>query len=68
MFLILETIVNETASVTLADTTETRDEAESVYYGILSKAAKSKNQWHGAVILDRDSTPVMHKSYEHEVN
>ena len=68
MYFILETQVNNGVGAMLpAQTRDTQNEAESVYHTILSFAATSSVEHHGAIILDENCIPIMHKSYTHEV-
>ena len=68
MYFILETQVNNGVGAVLpVQTRNTQDEAESVYHSILSFAATSSVEHHGAIILDENCIPIMHKSYTHEV-
>lgn len=45
----------------------TKKEAESKYYAILSAAAVSNVPIHSAIILQEDAIPVTFKSFEHVV-
>lgn len=66
MYIILEIQVNNGVGAILpAVTKNTRQEAESVYHGILAYAATSSIEKHSAIILDEDCVPIMYKCYEH---
>lgn len=66
MYFILETQVNDgVGSVLPVNVRETLEEAESVYHGILSFAAMSSVDVHGAIILGEDCFPIMYKAYTH---
>ena len=46
---------------------DTKKEAESKYYAILSAASVSKIPTHSAVILQEDAMPIAYKSFVHNV-
>lgn len=46
---------------------DTKKEAESKYYAILSAAAVSNIPIHSAIILQEDAMPVAYKSFVHNV-
>lgn len=52
-----------TLPVQMADT---KEQAESIFYGILQYAAISTIPVHSVVILDESGFPIRHESYRHE--
>lgn len=56
----------EGSTATIVTTYESREQAESKYYTILSFAALSNLYIHGAAIIMADGTPYMHYSYRRD--
>ena len=66
MYFIIETQVNaEGVGSALVSTREDRNAAESEYHRILQFAAISEIPHHGAIIIDEECIPILHKAYEH---
>lgn len=67
MYLIIEFQTNEGQMTILpAIPKETREEAESVYHSILSFAAVSSVEIHGAFVLNEEGREVLWQAYHHE--
>ena len=47
-------------------TADTKEQAESIFYGILQYAAISTIPCHAVAILDETGFPVRHEFYKHE--
>ena len=45
---------------------DTKEQAESIFYGILQYAAISTIPCHSAVIVDESGFPIRHECYRHE--
>lgn len=66
MYFVFETQVNEDGiGVALVTTKTERNEAESEYHRILQYAAISNLPHHGAIVIDEECIPILHKSYDH---
>lgn len=67
MFIVLEMqkLDEETLAILPANTYNTKAEAESKYYAILSAAAVSSVWKHSAVLLNEDGTPLKYDCYVH---
>ena len=50
---------------TLVTTKDTRNEADSTYYSILSSAALSELPTHTAVLMTSDGNPIRTECYRH---
>lgn len=68
MFIILELQTNNgsTTVVTPIQTAETKNEAMSIYHGILFSAAISSLDCHTAMVLDEKGLLYACESYEHD--
>ena len=67
MFTILELQTNDgqTMIPTPIKTAETRNEAMSMYHGILFSAAISEVQCHTAMVIDEEGKVLARESYSH---
>ena len=67
MYKVIELQKNGDSCVHLVFDAETRDEAYSKYYQVLSAAAISTVEYHSALMMTDTGDPVAHKSFEHKV-
>ena len=66
MYIITEIQTAENGAVgTIVTTKENRNEAESVYHGILAAAAISEVFCHAAVLMSEEGFPLRHECYRH---
>ncbi len=67
MYTVLEMqkLDENTLAILPANTYNTRNEAESKYYAILSAAAVSTVWKHSAIMLNEDGTPLKYDCYIH---
>ena len=67
-YIVIELQKNSDGSVAnLVYAYNTKAQAESKYYAILSAAAVSSVPVHSAIIIQEDAMPVTFKSFSHEV-
>ena len=66
MYYIVEIQKNRDGSCAhLVQTAEGRDEAESVWHGVLQYAAVSELPAHGAIVFSEECFPILHQCYRH---
>lgn len=66
MYFVIETQAQTDGTGQALVTTKTdRNEAESEYHRILQFAAISAVPYHGAIIIDEECVPILHKAYDH---
>lgn len=61
----LQKLAEDVDISTLVFPKNTKEEAESTYYSILSSAAVSNIPVHGAIIISEEGFPVKHQCYKH---
>ena len=67
MYYVIETKTSGDDGTVNAVTTQTLEDAESEYYGILREAARSNYDYHGAMLLTEDCKLMMSRSYKHKI-
>ena len=68
MYIVTEIQTNADGSVGVLNTQHnTRAEAESKYYNVLSYAAVSSVRVHAAALMTNEGFPLMNQSYQHPV-
>ena len=67
MYKIIEMQTNGGSCVHLVFDAATKEEAYSKYYQVLSAAAISDVEVHSAIMLTDESEPIVHKSFEHNI-